>query len=225
MIERASRAQKPSLRRLRLAAQQPVAHRSACGRRSESSTGCSVTAPMIETTGIRKPATPSIRMNGSGIATSSDEPERDGDAGEDDRAAGGLHRADDGVVDLEPARELLAEAVDDQQRVVDGDPEPDQLDEVRRVGRRRPDARDAVDDPERAGDRARREDQRDRHRPREPEDGEQHEQRDRQRDRELAVLQVAVEDRVEVVLDRGGAGDVDVLDPGGVPSAAITLSV
>ena len=38
---------------------------------------------------------------------------------------------------------------------------------------------------------------------REPEDGEQHEQRDRQRDLELAVLQVLVEDRVEVVLDRG----------------------
>ena len=29
---------------------------------------------MIETTGIRKPATPSIRMNGSGIATSSERP-------------------------------------------------------------------------------------------------------------------------------------------------------
>ena len=34
------------------------------------------------------------------------------------------------------ARELLAEAVDDQQRVVDRDPEADQLDEVRHVRRR-----------------------------------------------------------------------------------------
>ena len=31
------------------------------------------------------------------------------------------------------SRELLAEAADDQQRVVDREPEPDQLDEVRRV--------------------------------------------------------------------------------------------
>ena len=140
------------------------------------------------------------------------EPERDGDPREDDGAAGRLHRPHDRVVLALPERELLPEAVDDQQRVVDGDPEPDQLHEVRRVGRRRPDARDAVDDPERAADRAGGEDERDRHRPGEPEHEEQHEERDRERDQQLAVPEVAVEDRVEVVLDRGGARDVHLRD-------------
>ena len=41
---------------------------------SESSAGWSVTAPRTETIGIRKPATPIIRMNGSGIASSSASP-------------------------------------------------------------------------------------------------------------------------------------------------------
>ena len=136
------------------------------------------------------------------------EPERDGEAGEDDRAARGLHRAHHRL-GLGSARgELLPEAVDDQERVVDRDPEPDQLDEVRRVGGRDREVGHPVDDPERRGDRARGEEQRDRHRPRQAEDGEQHEQRDRQREEELAVAEVALEDRIEVVLDRPGTGHV-----------------
>ncbi len=145
------------------------------------------------------------------------EAERDGDPGEDDRSAGGLHRAYDRVVDLVAGGELLAEAVDDQERVVDRDPEADQLHEVRRVGRGGPDAGDAVDDPERPGDRAGGEDERDRDGPREPEDGEQHEEGDRDGDHQLAVLQVVLEDGIEVVLDRGGARDVDAVDARRVP--------
>ena len=54
---------------------------------------------------------------------------------------------------------------------------------------------------------------------REPEDEQQHEQRDRDRDR-LALLQVLVEDRVELVLDRRGARDVGALDTGRLPDRA-----
>ncbi len=135
------------------------------------------------------------------------EPDRDGEAGDDHGAAGGLHRPQHRLLDLEAAAQLLAEPVDDQQRVVDRDPDPDQEHEVRDVGRRRHVVRRDVDDPERPEDRARREQKRDRDREREPEHREQDDQSDRQRDR-LALLQIVVEDRVEVVLDRGRAGDV-----------------
>ena len=49
------------------------------------------------------------------------EPERDREPGEHDGAAGRLHRPDDGGVLVVGRGELLAEAVDDEQRVVDGD--------------------------------------------------------------------------------------------------------
>ena len=108
-------------------------------------------------------------MNGSGIATSSASPSATAMPEKTTaRPAVSIVRTTASSF-VEPARELLAEAVDDQQRVVDGDPEPDQLHEVRRVGRRLGEVRDPVDDPERAGDRAGGEDERDRHRPREAE--------------------------------------------------------
>src|SRR5581483_2673485 len=53
---------------------------------------------------------------------------------------------------LRPARELLSEAIDDQQRVVDRDPDPDQEDQVRDVGRHRHVVGDDVDDSERPED-------------------------------------------------------------------------
>jgi hypothetical protein len=104
--------------------------------------------------------------------------------------------------------QLLAEAVDDQQRVVDRDPEPDQLDQVRDVGRHRQPVRKEVDEAERAHDRAGGEQERDRHRPRQPEHQQQDPERNRDRDQELALPQVLVEDRVQVVLDRSLAGHV-----------------
>src|SRR5206468_6398471 len=53
------------------------------------------------------------------------ESDRDGEPGERDRPARGRHGARDRVVDREAARELLAEAIDDEQRVVDRDAEAD----------------------------------------------------------------------------------------------------
>jgi hypothetical protein len=143
--------------------------------------------------------------------------ERHRDPREHDRPASRLHRSHDRLLDLFPGRELLAEAVHDEQRVVDRDPEPDQLDEVRGVGRCRGEVSRAEDDPERAHDRAACEDDRDRDGPGEPEDRQQHEQRDRHGDLELAAPEVLVENGVEIVLDRSRAGDVDVLDARRVP--------
>ena len=68
---------------------------------------------------------PSERMNGTGTKSSSAESDRDGRAGEEHRAAGRRHRPHDRAVDVVVAAELLAEAVDDEQRVVDCEPEPD----------------------------------------------------------------------------------------------------
>ena len=130
---------------------------------------------------------------------------------EQHRAPGGLHRAHDRLVGVVRARELLAEAVDDEQRVVDGDAEPDQLDQVRHVGRRGGEPGDPVHDAERTRDRAGGEQERHRHRHREAEHAQQHEQGDRQGDA-LPLRQVVREDRVEVVLGRPGARHVRVLD-------------
>ena len=128
--------------------------------------------------------------------------------GEDDRPPRRRHRPHDRVVLQAVPRQFLAEAVDDQQGVVDRDPQPDQLDEVRHVRRHRDVVSEGVDRAEGASDRTGGEQQRDRHGPGKAEDEEQHEQRDRDRDLELALLQVLVEDRVEVVLDRRLASDV-----------------
>ena len=198
----------------RLAREDRACARCRGGRRARAAPAGASTAAAIETIGIRKPATPIIRMNGSGIATSSASPSATAMPGEDDRAAGGLHRPHDRVVLVRPRAELLAEAVDDEQRVVDRDPEADQLHEVRRVRRRLRQVRDPVDDPERARDRAGGEDERDRHRAREAEH-ERAARAARSGSRSHSpLLQVLVEDRVEVVLDRAGAGHVRALDAG-----------
>jgi hypothetical protein len=138
------------------------------------------------------------------------EADRDGRPGEDHRSARGRHRARDRLVPPEPAAELLTEAVDDEQRVVDREAEPDQGDEVRDVRRGLEQLGDAEDRGQRAGDRARREQEGDRHRERRAEEDEQNEERDRHRD-QLAPPAVGAEDRPEVVLDRGLAGDEGLL--------------
>ena len=135
------------------------------------------------------------------------EPDRDGGAGEDDRAPGGLHRPDDRRLDLATAAQFFSKAIDHEQRVVDRDPQPDQEDEVGHVRRGGQEVRVDVNAGERRHHRARREDERHRHRDGEAEDRKQDEHRDRQGDH-LALPQVLGEDRVEVVLDRGLPGYV-----------------
>ena len=98
------------------------------------------------------------------------EPDRDRRAREEHGVAGRAHRRAQRLRRVRAAEQLLAEAVDDEQRVVDRDRDADQRDEVRHVDRRRREPCNPVHDPQRAGDRARREDERHRHRHREAED-------------------------------------------------------
>jgi hypothetical protein len=111
------------------------------------------------------------------------------------------------AVSIVVERELLAEAGDDEQRVVDREAEADQLHEIRDVADHRQLVRHRPDERERRRDRARGEDERNEHGEREAEHRDQHGERDRQRDR-LAAAQIAREDRLEVVLDRRRARDV-----------------
>jgi hypothetical protein len=132
--------------------------------------------------------------------------DRDRGPGEDNRAACARHSSYDRRIRGVVLREFLAEAADDQQRVVDREPEPDQLDQVRCVRADGHELRRRVDQCQRAGDRARGEDERDCEREREPEHEGEHEQRQRQRER-LAAAEVGRELRIQVVLDRRLPGD------------------
>ena len=219
MIARASRAQKPlstSIVPGRTGTRMPKRERrrAATGTRraprrpkTESSAGCSVAAAAIDASGTRKPPTPSERMNGTGTNRSSASPIATvAPEKTTARPAVAIVRTTASSAGPVVAGELLAEAVDDEQRVVDGEPEPDQLDEVRHVADHREHMRRRVDGRERSGDRAGREHERDQHDERQSEHGDEHEQRDRERDL-LAAAQVGGEDRLEIVLDRGLAGD------------------
>ena len=78
--------------------------------------------------------------------------DRDRRAGDDHRAAGVRHRLNERGLDVAAVAELVAEAEDHQQRVVDRDAEPDERDQeldddrdVREVGEH-PDEREGVED-------------------------------------------------------------------------------
>ena len=145
--ERAQRAQNPSpgsaARRTASASRGALLIR---GPSSESSAGSSVIAAITETAGISIPPMPIERMNGSGRMTmlsrpiATVEPETI-----TDRPACVIVSTSASSRRL-AVRELLAEAEDHQQRVVDRDAEPDErdeeLDDDRDVGdvRQRPDA-------------------------------------------------------------------------------------
>ena len=151
---------------------------------------------------------PSERTNGTGTKSSRPSPIATVTPEKSTERPGRRHRPHDRAVDVLRRSELLAEAVDDEQRVVDREPEPDELDEVRDVA----DHRELVREQRRrcpsvAGDRARGEAKRHEHGEREAEHREEHRERDRQRDR-LAAQQVVREHGLEVVLDRRLAGDV-----------------
>ena len=109
------------------------------------------------------------------------------EAGEDDGAAGRRGRAGDRLLHLHPVFQLQFVAGDDEQRVVDPDPEPDH----RRQGQRDPGDLDHVleqtDDRERAGEPEHRGEDRHHHRRRGAEGEEQDDDRRRDPDR-LALL-------------------------------------
>src|SRR5207249_2247069 len=128
------------------------------------------------------------------------QPDRDRQARERDRPPGGGHGGGDRALAALAARELVAEAVDDEQRVVDRDAEPDQGDDVDRVLRH---VREAVE-RERAPDAA--DDGQDADAERQAggdeggEDQDQQQQRHRQRHR-LRSLQVGLQRLVEGLVD------------------------
>ena len=155
-----------------------------------------------------EPADPEAAHEGERHEEHQREADPDRRAAEDDRAPRSLHRADDGVLLRFPGPELLAVAVDDQERVVDRNAEPDEHDEVLQVRRQLHHVREEPDDRERRRDRGRSEDERQQEGER-PEDEGEDQRRDRDGDEELADLKVVREDRVEVVLDGGLPGDVD----------------
>ena len=105
-----------------------------CGQSSrgpsvESTTGSSVIATAVETSGISMPPYPIERRNGTGSANSANRPIATVSPLNTTARPADLHRAHDRLVALVPVRALLAPARDDQQRVVDRHAEPDQRDQ------------------------------------------------------------------------------------------------
>ena len=134
--------------------------------------------------------------------------DRNGPTAEDHRASRRQHRRDDRLVARRPSPQLLAEAVDDEERVVDRDPEPDERDEVRQVRRQLHEVREDPDEPERGRDGQDCEREREQEGER-PEREDEYQERDRDRDH-LTAQEVLREHRVEVVLDRSLAGENDL---------------
>ena len=135
MIVSAMRAQIPFSRSGRRPISGTPHAQPGCEPKIASRAGSSVSAAAIETSGMSRPPTPIERMNGSGMqheagrARSRRSRPRRGRP----RArpcASWCASASGGLV-AQPAEQLLAEAVDDEQRVVDRDRDPDQRDEVR----------------------------------------------------------------------------------------------
>ena len=134
--------------------------------------------------------------------------DRDCRSAEDDRAPRCSHGRHDRLVARGVASELLAKAVHDQEGVVDRDAEADERDQVREVRGQLHEVGEDPDDPERGGDRHDREREREQERER-PEREDEDQERDRDRDH-LALREVLGEHGVEVVLDRGLAGEEDL---------------
>ena len=153
-----------------------------------------------------------------------DEPEQtqqDRQPAEEDRPAGGRHRHPDGVGDpvrpVRPQRQLLAEPARHQQRVVDPEPETQQRRQVEHEDAHRHDRGDDEDAAQRHDDRRSTDDQRDARGHQRTEDEDQGERRQGQRD-DLAPAQVRFGDGLDVAVEGGPAGQLDV-EPGRRPQA------
>ena len=87
------------------------------------------------------PARPMLRRAGTGTTSEREQADRHRDAGGEHGMTGRLHRDDDGILVAASVRAFLAPARHQEQRVVDGDAEPDQgdeeLDDDADVGERR----------------------------------------------------------------------------------------
>ena len=137
------------------------------------------------------------------------EADRHGETAEQDRPAGVQHRLLHGFPVLQAAAALVAVAVDDEQRVVDGDAEPDHQHHVAEVVAQLQQVRRAPGDAECRRDGGGGEQEGQQRRPG-AEDEQQDQERGRNGEVQLPDLQVVREHRREVVLDGRVAGDEDV---------------
>ena len=136
--------------------------------------------------------------------------------GDHERAAAEEHRPArcrageaDRVRLLEPSRPFLAEARDDEERVVDPERESHPGEHVHDEHREAELEREQGDEAEADQDREDRHQHRHQARDHSAENEEEHDQRGREPELELAVLEVALGQRVEVVCDRVVARDRD----------------
>jgi hypothetical protein len=137
-----------------------------------------------------------------------DQPEQDGQAGEEDSPPGRGHRRCHGLLarGMDSAGQLLAEAAGQQQRVVDAQPETEQRGQVEHEDGEGRDVRGKEDDRQGDDDRATADD--DRHAG--SDDAAEHEQQgqrgQRQRD-EFAALKVVLGEHLDVAVEGRPAGE------------------
>ena len=136
------------------------------------------------------------------------EADGDGDAREDHRPPCSCHRGHDGVLDCSfLVGKLVSEPVHDQERVVDRDPESDELDEVRDIEHHQELVREGENDRQRGRCRAGGHSKWNQEGDGGTEDEGQQRQRGQDSD-DLAPVQVSGQDRFDVVLERRGSGHV-----------------
>ena len=143
------------------------------GPSTASIAGSNVRVASTETTGINMPPMPIERSERQRQEDHRQEPDRHGRARDDHRVAGVGHRLDERRLDVVSLAELVAEAEDHQQRVVDRDAEADQRDQELHDDRDVGDVRQRPDERERVEDRRDRDDERRQHGGQRPEDEEQ----------------------------------------------------
>ena len=134
----------------------------------------------------------------------------EGAAAEEHGAACGRARAGDRVVLLRSRGPLLAEARDDEERVVDPERETHAGEHVHDEDRKLEPLREEGGQAERDDDRDDREHERHRRADERPEDEDEDDERGRQPDPELPVLEVALRELVDVVVGRLGARHRDL---------------
>ena len=139
------------------------------------------------------------------------------DARERDRATGGGHRDGNCLFASSPGRELVAESIDDEQRIVDGERQPDQGHDVGRVLGNVGEARQQHRPGQPADDREQADSQREEGGDDRGEDEDEHQKCDRKGDvfgpHEVRV-EGRVEGKVEWNLTRGDDGERSWVDRG-----------
>jgi len=144
---------------------------------NESSAGRRVIETITETAGMSMPPIPIDLMNGNGRSTMLRQPDGDRRTRDDHRPARMRHRLDQSGLDVLAGGQLLAEAEDHQQRVIDRDAETDECNQEL------DDDRDVREVGQQPHDRERVEDRRDRNRERNRDrrDRPEHEEKDHER--------------------------------------------